>query len=164
MVRYIYCRWLYTHVRGLSNSKANNQRTWHLTLGELILKIEPIVEKQKERILGGSEEATVCYDFEYLFPTEFDSWRGSYNELALNFHLGGYGGDDKIKQLTVSKFLTLLKETVGKEFTGWKGGEFTMNKHTPIWVANSGNSGSTAIIDVVDNGYQIYLITAIREF
>jgi hypothetical protein len=46
-----------------------------LTLGELILKLEPIVEKQ------GEDEATVRYDFEYLFPNDIDSWRGSYSNL-----------------------------------------------------------------------------------
>jgi len=122
-----------------------------LTLGELILKLEPIVEKQ------GEDEATVRYDFEYLFPNNVDSWRGRYSELALNFTTEG-------QEMKVSDFLIMLKDCIGKEFTGYKGGEFTMNKHTPIWVANSGNSGNTAVIDVVDNDYCIILITGYREF
>lgn len=32
-----------------------------------------------------------------------------------------------------------------KEFTGWKGGEFTMDESTPVWVANAGNSGNTGL-------------------
>ena len=122
-----------------------------LTLGELILKLEPIVEKQDE------DEATVRFDFEYLFPNDIDSWRGSYSELALNFTTEG-------KEMKVSDFLRMLKDCIGKEFTGYKGGEFTMNKHTPIWVANYGHSGNTAVIDVVDNDYCIILITGYREF
>lgn len=122
-----------------------------LTLGELILKLEPIVEKQDE------DEATVRFDFEYLYPNDVDSWRGSYSELALNFTTGG-------QEMKVSGFLKMLKDCIGKEFTGYKGGEFTMNKHTPIWVANYGNSGNTAVIDVVDNDYCIILITGYREF
>jgi hypothetical protein len=39
-----------------------------------------------------------------------------------------------------------------------------MNENTPIWVANDGHSGNTAVIDVVDDGYQVILITALREF
>ena len=39
-----------------------------------------IVKNQKD-----GDEAIVRYDFEYLFPTSIDSWRGSYDELALNF-------------------------------------------------------------------------------
>ena len=132
-----------------ANTLANSDQ---LTLGELILKLEPIVKNQNE-----GEEATVRYDFEYLFPTSIDSWRGSYDELALNFETQG-------EEMKVSEFLKMLKECVGKTFTGYKGGDFTMHKGTPIWVANYSHSGNTAVIDVVDNGYVILLITGYREF
>jgi len=128
-----------------------------LTLGELILKLEPIVEKQKQRKEDNLDEATVRFDFEYLFPTELDSWRGSYSELALNFQTEGH-------ELTVTEFYKMVNDAVGKEYTGYKGGEFTMTKRTPIWVANYGHSGNTALIDVVDNDYTILLITGYREF
>jgi len=132
-----------------ANTLANSDQ---LTLGELILKLEPIVNNQKE-----GEEATVSYDFEYLFPTSINSWRGSYDELALNFETQG-------EKMKVSEFLKMLKECIGKTFTGYKGGDFTMHKGTPIWVANYSHSGNTAIIDVVDNGYVVILITGYREF
>ena len=132
-----------------ANTLANSDQ---LTLGELILKLEPIVKNQKE-----GDEATVRYDFEYLFPTSIDSWRGSYDELALNFETQGV-------EMKVSEFLKMLKECIGKTFTGYKGGDFTMHKGTPIWVANYSHSGNTAVIDVVDNGYVVLLITGYREF
>ena len=131
------------------NTLANSDQ---LTLGELILKLEPIVKNQKE-----GEEATVRYDFEYLFPTSIDSWRGSYDELALNFETQG-------EEMKVSEFLKMLKNCIGKTFTGYKGGDFTMHKGTPIWVANYSHSGNTAVIDVVDNEYVVLLITGYREF
>lgn len=133
-----------------------------LTLGELILKLEPIVAKQADRIKEGHDEPTVRYDFEYLFPTYFDSWRGIYAELALNF-IDTKRGEIDTKELTVSEFLQLCKNTLGMTFTGYKGGDFTMNKHTPIWVANYGNAGNTALIDVIDANYLIILITGYRE-
>ena len=132
-----------------ANTLANSDQ---LTLSELILKLEPIVKNQKD-----GEEATVRYDFEYLFPTSIDSWRGSYNELALNFETQG-------EEMKVSEFLNMLKECIGKTFTGYKGGDFTMHKGTPIWVANYSHSGNTAVIDVVDNEYVVLLITGYREF
>ena len=132
-----------------ANTLANSDQ---LTLGELILKLEPIVKNQKD-----GEEATVRYDFEYLFPTSINSWRGSYDELALNFETQG-------GEMKVSEFLNMLKECIGKTFTGYKGGDFTMHKGTPIWVANYSHSGNTAVIDVVDNGYVVLLITGYREF
>ena len=66
--------------------------------------------------------------------------------------------------MKVSEFLKMLKECIGKEFYGYKGGTFRMNKHTPVWVANYGRSGSTAVIEVVDNGYEVILITGWREY
>lgn len=126
-----------------------------LTLGELIEKIETIVKKGYKCHDGS--EPTVRYDFEYLFPTEIDSWRGSYAELALNYETSG-------EELTVSKFLEILKAAVGKTFTGYKGGDFLMDENTPIWVANYGNSGNTALVDVIDNDYQVILVTGYREF
>ena len=140
--------------------KADRQKTLsasdQLTLGEMILKLEPIVKNQKPIIEKYEHEATVRYDFEYLFPTDIDSWRGIYAELALNFTSKG-------EEMKVSAFLKMLKDTVGKTFTGYKGGDFRMNKHTPIWVANYGNSGNTAVIDIVDNEYNVILITGYRE-
>lgn len=130
-----------------------------LTLGEMILKLEPIVEKYKD--LPDDKQPTVNYDFEYLFPTSIDSWRGSYAELALDFT--GYDNSNK-RPMKVPDFLKMLKDTVGKEFTGYKGGEFVMSKHTPVWVANYGNSGNTAVIDIVDGDYFILIVTAYREF
>ena len=127
-----------------------------ISLGELILKLEPIVKKQPELLKEREYEAVVRYDFEYLFPTSFGSWRGIYAELALNFNIEG-------TPLTVTQFYELCKNTVGKTFTGYKGGDFTMSRATPIWVANYGNSGNTALLDVVDNGYEVLLITGYRE-
>lgn len=132
-----------------ANTLSNSDQ---LTLGELILKLEPIVKNQKE-----GNESTVRYDFEYLFPKSIDSWRGSYDELALNFETHG-------EEMKVSEFLKMLKDCIGKTFTGYKGGDFTMHKRTPIWVANYSHSGNTAVIDVVDNGYVVLLITGYREF
>jgi hypothetical protein len=94
-----------------------------LTLGEIISKIENILKQNQEEI------PLVCYDFEYLYPTSIDSWRGSYSELALSFE----GENNPPK---ADKFLEVLKDAVGKTFTGYKGGEFFMSRHTPVWVAN----------------------------
>jgi hypothetical protein len=126
-----------------------------LTLGQLIEKIE-VIKKKDYKCHDGSEPS-VGYDFEYLFPTTIDSWRGSYEELALNFETTG-------EELSLSKFLELLKSAVGKTFYGYKGGDYTMDENTPIWVANYSHSGNTAVVDVLDCDYKIILVTGYREF
>lgn len=124
-----------------------------LTLGMMLEKLKPIVEKQKER----KDEATVRYDFDYLFPKECYSWRGSYEELALDFNDDG-------DALTVTRFYEMLKNVLGKELTGYKGGEFTMHENTPVWVARHNHSGNTAVIEIVDNEYEVIIMTGYREF
>lgn len=128
-----------------------------LTLGEMILKLEPIIAKQKEVIERHEHEATVVFDFEYLYPIGIDSWRGSYAELALSFDSDG-------GEMSITAFMKMLKECIGKTFTGYKGWDFVMSKHTPIWVANYSNAGSTAVIEIVDNSYEVILMTGYREY
>lgn len=115
-------------------------QTW--TLGRLI---------EKFKAFPNSRE--VYFAFGYLRPTDLSSYRGSYDQLALEF-------DEKSNAMKVDKFRKLLEDAVGKEFTGYKGGQFLMDLDTPVWVANYGNSGSTAIIDVVDDEYQILIFAA----
>ncbi len=127
-----------------------------LTLGELIIKLETIPDKTK----------SVVYDFGEFVPTEIDSWRGIYAELALDY--------DKKEPKTIEQILNLLKNAVGKTFEGYKGGDFRMGRNTPIWVANYSESSvadykgkldtypSVAVVEVVD-GPMVVLVTDINE-
>lgn len=121
-----------------------------LTLGEMILKLESLPKNYKNY----KEKETpkkVVFQFEYLTPTGVSSWRGSYRELALEF--------DGDKSFTHEEFTNLLKETVGNTFQGYKGGDYVMGKNTPIWVANYGNSGETAVVDVISTEYDTQIVT-----
>lgn len=118
-----------------------------LTLGELILKLDAIPNK----------EASLVFDFGYFYPTCVDSWRGAYEELALNYQ-------DTGSSLNVHEFLVVLKQAIGDTFTGYKGGDFKMNKHTPLWVSNYGHSNNTAVVDILDKNYQVIIITGYREY
>ncbi len=125
-----------------------------LTLGEIISKCEAIADLDYK--CSDDEGPTVTFDFEYIRPTGIDSWRGIYAELALGF-------SSKCDEMPLSIFIELLKDAEGKTFTGYKGGDFTMSRHTPVWVANYGNSGNTAVIDIVDARWQVIIITGYRE-
>lgn len=125
-----------------------------LTLGEMISKCEVIAAKGYK--LHDDSSPRVSFDFEYLHPTSLASWRGIYAELALGFTDSGLAP-------SLPDFLHELQQAVGREYPGWKGGDYTMSRHTPVWVANPGNAGNTAIIDVVDAEYEVILITAYRE-
>lgn len=119
-----------------------------ITLGKLIEQVERWVEKAEEECKGrdGALRAHVCFDWGRAIPTTLDSYRGFYNQLALGYEAGGEYHATVRK--TVGDFLTELKEAVGKEYTGWKGGEYTMNEETPVWVDNPGSCCGTAIVEV----------------
>lgn len=76
-------------------------------------------------------------------PLEFDSWRGSYDCLSLTYETQDWrSDDDDFFTIKVKDILHKAKEALGKEFTGYKGGDFIMDKSTPIYVANYGESSS----------------------
>lgn len=147
-----------------------------MTLGELIARLEPLVEKQegiKERY---KEETCVVFDFTSAIPTGFSSWRGNYSELAVNYSFNGYGdmkgyskkegftSSFEPKPFTLTEFLEMAKSCLGKSFCGWKGGDFIMGKTTPLWVDNDGDCGSTGIVGVRDEEYEIVLETAVCRY
>jgi hypothetical protein len=103
------------------------------TLGELILVVELVVKDMNKPIV---------FDFDQnMKPYGVSCWRGSYTELAVNYDPKG------VKN--VKEFLKILKDAIGKEFQGYKGGDFMMGKTTPVWVAT--DYGDISIADYKGN-------------
>lgn len=131
-----------------------------ITLGQLITEIESFDLRN-----SSDEFKNVCFDFGSAVPTNLDSWRGSYSELALGYKFSGYDNTkEHFADITANDLLQELKSAIGKEYTGWKGGDFIMNEDTPVWVANPGNGGNTAIIGILDAGWQLVILTAYCEY
>ena len=124
-----------------------------LSLGDIIEACEKALAEREE----GKSVPYVCYDFADTFPTDIDSWRGSYAELALNYRSEG-------EEMKLPDFIAMLKKADGGTFHGYKGGEFTMSLNTPVWVANHGMAGNTAVVGVVNEGYQVILLTGLQEY
>jgi hypothetical protein len=61
------------------------------------------------------------------------SHRGNYSELAFELRPG----------LSVAEMLSNARFALGTTFTGWKGGEYTMNEWTPVAIANDGEIGES---------------------
>lgn len=130
-----------------------------LTVGELLIKLEAIPNDQKE-------ERQVIFAFEYAFPTGLASWRGNYYELAFTFDFPKYDSEkgSYTQAPTLSEVISWLKDCIGKQYTGYKGGEFIMEENTPLWVANYGNSGNTGVVDISFDDYEVVLKTDIFEY
>lgn len=99
--------------------------------------------------------SSVYFEFACCEPTEFDSYRGFYDHLAL-----GFAGDYGARGQTVADLLEKARKALGAEFTGWKGGDYTMHGDTPLWVANPGNTGDTAIVGIREHVYGTLIQTA----
>lgn len=71
------------------------------------------------------------------------SYRGYYCDLAF---------EPSDEGVTVEELLKTCRDCDGKEFTGYKGGEFIMDRLTPIWVAEYGQPSANRIMGVEHDG------------
>ena len=97
----------------------NIRSKYHVTLGEAI----EILEGFPPNYVTNLNNAAYSY-------------RGYYSDLALDFG-----------ESTVEEVLTTMKNVIGNKLTGYKGGEFLMDKDTPLWRASFGDTGY-AIVDI----------------
>jgi len=77
------------------------------------------------------------------------SYRGYYSDLAFEKGEGTRSVGSLLEQLK--------NECLGQTFTGYKGGDFYMDEHTPLWIAHYGSSGVK--IMNIEEGEIIHLST-----
>lgn len=93
----------------------------------------------------------VEFDFGGLHPTGVDSYRGYYSDLALGYgENGGLNAGDLLKE---------LRHADGAVFTGYKGGDYRMDRNTPMWVANWGRCHGVAVVAVEDQDWRVVIRT-----
>lgn len=120
------------------------------TLGQLIDALEK--RPQDERVV---------FDFCRIQPGRLSSYRGYYRMLAVepNFKALHYDDARYQKPISVAEFVAELKAAVGREFTGYKGGEFTMDRDTWMWVSEYGHASETAVCGVEDCKFETIIKT-----
>jgi hypothetical protein len=97
----------------------------------------------------------VRFDFGYMVPQGLGSYRGYYYHLAL-----GYKENATVR---VADLLKELRAAVGQTFEGYKGGDFTMSRDTPIWVANYSECPGTTIVGLADCRFQTVILTSYAD-
>ena len=132
-----------------------------LTIGELLALVKEIPTE------WGLDKSPVdiSFDFGSAYPIGLSSWRGSYDHLAINYSLSGY--DDCTSQSANRKlkdFVLELESSVGKQYTGWKGGDYTMTTDTLLWVDNDGNCNYTGVVGIVNEEYKVIIKTAYFQY
>lgn len=120
-----------------------------LTLRSLISQLDKLNEPDEK----------VYFDFGRMYPTEINSYRGYYEDLAI-----GYTEDyRKNEPQSVAEFLNQLNACLGRSFQGYKGGTYVAGEDSAIWVANWGDTTDTIITEVKVAYSGIFLLTANEE-
>lgn len=112
-----------------------------VTLGELVARLESADQSKPVKFDNGKS------------PGHFNSYRGYYDMVAISWG----------EKCSVGQFLELAKNAVGRTFTGYKGGEYTMTKMTPVWVSEYGRCSGVGVIDVDTSGDTVILKTAVID-
>lgn len=138
-----------------SHRRAQFEDSPQLTLGELIERLEAL-PATREALDGSTQPKDVVFDFCRAFPWSIASYRGYYDELALQYVFPG----DQTDPHTVEKFLELLYAAASSVFQGYKGGDYRASSSTPVWVSNWGDVDDTIVVGVTDAGHQVVINTA----
>ncbi len=101
----------------------------NMTLGNLI----EWLEKQNQEMVVEDGFSTPHSD------------RGSYDELAFTPE-----PEAKIRDM-----LKHAKSALGATFTGWKGGEYTMNEYTSVYIGQYGECGE----EITSTHFKYWLLT-----
>ena len=125
-----------------------------ITLGGFIEALEEWCENAEKENDGAfkAKDCHVYFDWAMATPEGIDSYRGYYRHLAL-----GYGDEDNV--VTVGGLLFILNDAIGRTFVGWKGGDFTMDRMSPVWVGNPGHCYGTQIKGIQGKHYAAVIIT-----
>ena len=91
---------------------------YHVTLGKLLDVLE--AQPAEKRFALAMPQA----DSHLVHP---HSYRGYYSDLAFEFDLG---------TSTVGEMLPVVRDCLDREFMGYKGGEYFMDRDTPLWISS----------------------------
>lgn len=100
------------------------------TLGSLIWALEKC-----------DYQARVQFSFCGIAPTTIHSYRGYYEQLAINW-------DADAENPTVEAFIKTLLGAYNRPFEGYKGGSYRMKESTPVWVDRPDRCSGTGIVAV----------------
>ena len=94
---------------------------------------------------------SVVFDFDKtLSPGSFMSYRGYYVDLAI---------DTSHLKKTVREFLEQAKNCMGREFYGYKGGDYLMGEKTPLWVSEYGEASEIGVSELIQVDNKLVIST-----
>lgn len=109
------------------NAASQKQRaTSQMTLGQLIERLAALPSETRVKGLGSEH-----------------SYRGYYTDLAFT---------PTDTEVLASEILAQCRAAMGREYEGYKGGDFLMGESTPLWISKYGSCGDRLIDLEVKDG------------
>jgi hypothetical protein len=119
----------------------------NMSLGQLIDALREIEGKSPD---GKSKDIRLK---DGRSVTDVGSYRGYYSDLAIE-----PSGEGEAS-ITVLDLLVILNRAKGTTFTGYKGGEYRMQSHTPVWVSEYGCASGLAVKRVEVRDGEVVILT-----
>lgn len=107
-----------------------------MTLGELI---DALAAQDPSAPVRWDRERKHDYGTGGAYPGAFASWRGDYADLTLQ---------KSTAPQTVAQLLERARAADGRTFEGWKGGDYRMDRETPVWAENAGDCYNIGLFGV----------------
>ncbi len=101
------------------------------------MKLKTFIRQLETSIDGVDDpsKAVITLHFPALnISDHFASYRGDYSELCIV----AYADEESEYEVDANELLAAAKKCIGAEFEGYKGGQFTMDKNTTVWVSRYG--------------------------
>lgn len=125
----------------MSDAAKTEREKYHVKLGDLI------------SFLAEHHEKIVRVPFLGTSVKSPDSYRGYYSDLALS---------PSKEPITAKELHGLLSLILNTNLTGYKGGEYMMDRNTPLWISNYGQADGLAVVSV-DVDYENNFINLITK-
>lgn len=118
-----------------------SERLLPMSIGEIIDELKRAIAVSKD------DDGGYCQFDWGGWPTGFCSYRGFYERLAWNFN------SEYHSEVSAAEVLEMCESVVGRTFTGWKGGEYTMDANSEVHVAGAGGTTRTRVVGIGKLGY-----------
>lgn len=110
---------------------------------EYRLHLQELIDKIVEQGILHDGSTLVKFDFTEKVPYSVHSYRGHYEDLAIDYTI-----EDGSPTNTIDNIIEMLEYAIGETYEGWKGGDFKMDENSDVWVSHEGRCGERYIYRV----------------
>ncbi len=128
-------------------SDARKASAGNLSIGEMLDKLNKFKDDEQ-----------ITFTNEKFHDGTFDSYRGYYEDMYI-----GWSNSDNGANTVGSLKDTLITALNQGEMYGYKGGDFSIDRDTLVWMAEYGNTGDM-IVDVQKIDGHIFVVTKEDEW